>query len=59
MPDTDSPWLMHMVSLCYQTIIIRGEVQIEGDEVSGEKQPVGYLSHELSGSIKANSEQSR
>lgn len=27
--DSDSPWLMHMVSLHYQTIIIEVEVQIE------------------------------
>lgn len=30
MPDSDSPWLMHTVSLCYQTIIIKEKVQIVG-----------------------------
>lgn len=38
MPDSDSQWPMHTVSLCYQTIIIKGEVRIvEGAEVSGER----------------------
>lgn len=47
MPDSDSLWLMHTVSLRYQTIIIKEEVQIvEGAEVSRERWPGGYLSHE-------------
>ena len=57
MPDSDSPWLMHTVSLRYQTIIIKGEVQIVGE--SGERWPGGYLSHELAGAIKADGEQSQ
>lgn len=60
MPDSDSQWPMHTVGLCYQTIIIKGEVQIvEGAEVSGERWPGGYLSHELSGAMKADCEQCR
>lgn len=55
MPDCDSQWLMRTVSLRYQMIIIKGKVQIvEGAEVSGERWPGGYLSHELSKAIKAD-----
>lgn len=58
MPDSDSQWPMHTVSLCYQTIIIEREVQsVEGAEVSGERRPGGYLSHELSGAMKADCEE--
>lgn len=33
MPDSDSPWLMHTVSLRYQRVIIKEEVQIVGVEL--------------------------
>lgn len=60
MPDSESRWLMHMVSRRYQMIIIKEKVQIvAGAEVSGERRPGGYLSHELSGAIKADGEQRR
>lgn len=55
MPDSDSPWPMHMVTRCHtRRLSSKGEVQIvEGAKVSGERWPAGYLSHELSGAIKA------
>lgn len=57
MPDSDSQWLMHRVSFRYQMIIIKAKVQIVvGAGVSGERQPGGYLSHELSGAINADGE---
>ena len=62
MPDSDSPWPVHTVNLCYRMIIIKGEVQIVwggGAEVPGERRPGADLSHNVSGAIKAAGEQSR
>lgn len=55
MPDSDSPWLMHMVSPLYQTIIIKEKVQIVGELRYQERGGLETICHELSGFIKAES----